>query len=136
NSFGRPGETEQARHRVVDASPCLRAKDRPRAGASAAHQPTDRPCLATLHSEGHSEIASTKSWSSCSPALLATSSDWRCAWRANLGERTSGTQSWIGLIPRRRNRARWARTLLLDLAVLVVAMRGSSHLDLRTLPSQ
>ncbi len=64
------------------------------------------PDLRSLHSEFHSEIASTNACSSTSNRLAATSRDCRRASRANVREDTSGTQIWIGLSPRRRKRSR------------------------------
>src|SRR5713226_5557337 len=53
-------------------------------------------------------------WSSVACRLLETASDWRCAAAANAGERTSGTQIWMGRNPWRRRRSRCARTLSQD----------------------
>jgi hypothetical protein len=64
------------------------------------------PDLRSLHSEFHSEIASTNACSSVSNRLAATSRDCRRASRAKVRERTSGTQICIGRSPRRRKRSR------------------------------
>lgn len=54
-----------------------------------------------------------KAWSSLARRLAATAAVWRCASRANSGERTSGTQIWTGRRPRARSRRRCSRTRLL-----------------------
>jgi hypothetical protein len=64
------------------------------------------PDVTALHASGHSEMASTKAWSSGSSLSDAINKDCRWASRAKLRERTSGTQIWIGLRPRRRSRCR------------------------------
>jgi hypothetical protein len=48
-------------------------------------------------------------WSSVACRLDATSRDCREAWAANLGDRVSGTQIWIGRSPCARKRSRCAR---------------------------
>jgi hypothetical protein len=51
-----------------------------------------------------------KYWSSLSCSLWAMTGDCRWASAVNAGERTWGTQIWIGLSPCRRNRSRCALT--------------------------
>ena len=52
----------------------------------------NRPEFTALHSGGQSETESTNACSSRSNLSAPTSSDWRCASRAKLRDRTSGTQ--------------------------------------------
>ena len=55
-------------------------------------------------------MESTKAWSSRACGLAATASDCRRASARNAGDRTSGTQIWIGRKPCARSRSRWLRT--------------------------
>jgi hypothetical protein len=51
-----------------------------------------------------------KAWSSAPCWLDAIARDCWCAWSANCGDLTSGTQIWIGRRPCSRSRSRCART--------------------------
>ena len=69
------------------------------------------PDFVAPESSASTEIPSMNAWSSASVGLVATARDWRCASAANAGERVSGTQTWIGLSPCARSRARCDLTL-------------------------
>jgi len=73
------------------------------------------PDLTALHwlysSSAHSYTESMKAWMSASSALCATSRLCRRASAANSGKCKSGTQIWIGRIPRALRRSRCSRTL-------------------------
>src|SRR5262249_43295487 len=106
--IGREGTDSDRRGRIEAV--ILQNHDRPRlAGVILAA--SKRPYLAALHSVSKTETESTNPWSPRAFALRATAKDWRwaSAWKA--GERTSGTQTWIGRKPCRRRRSRCAFTL-------------------------
>ena len=74
------------------------------------------------------------SWSSRAWLLRAAASDCRCASAAKAGERTSGTQIWIGRRPCWRSRARCARTLSRELERLdptALSERNGLHVTYR-----